>query len=63
MKTITRDEAIAELIEAYLECTSEPVFQIKKLIRFGHKGFDNFTNEELEAEFISYGEDPCRVIS
>ena len=52
-KNMTREEIIEKLIDNIADAMETGGFSISKLLRFGHVGFNNLSDQELIEEFIS----------
>lgn len=48
---MTREDIIEKLIDSIADALEGGGFSISTLLKFGHKGFNNFTDEELIEEY------------
>jgi len=51
MKQMKREEVINKLVEDSAQNYVEDIGVIADLLRYGHDGFENYTNKQLEKEW------------
>ena len=62
MKTLQRDEAISEITASRIDTCLSDAFYLPNILEDGHKGFNNYTNDELEEEYACEFDEMVKII-
>jgi len=62
MKKMKKEEVIDDLVQDSAINISEDFQSIREMFRYGHDGFENYTNKQLEEEWDAAYDEKIKVI-
>ena len=61
MKTLTRFEAISEITSSRIDTCMSDTFYLPSILEDGHKGFNNYSKEELIEEYRNEFDEDIKI--